>query len=96
MPSHPPGFLEDGVWRPWRHPDYRSSAHELQGWWRKSGTDEVIAVLGHAGTTKAGDDLFTCSKYDFNEGARGSSFRMGRARLERDYEREADDLDPRH
>ena len=90
-----PRTTENALWKPWRHPNFRSPGHELQGWWRKSATDEVIAVLGPAGLTKAGNELLACAKYDFNEGTRGSGFRMGRARLEREYEREPDELDPR-
>lgn len=87
-------WLEQGVWKPWRHPDFRDPASELQGWWRKTGTDEVIAVLAE-GESPAGKRLVQAAKYNFNEGTRGSGIRLLRSTLERDYVRERDDLDPR-
>jgi len=95
MPIEKGAWTEDGFWRPWRHPDYRSPAHDLQGWWQKRATDEVIAVLGPGGISRAGNELLTCAKYDFNQGTRGSGFRMGASRLKREYDREPDDRDPR-
>jgi hypothetical protein len=94
MPTKEGAWLEDGVWKPWRHPDYRSRAHDCQGWWRKA-TGEVIAVLGAGDHSSAGNELVTCAKYDFNQGTRGTGFRMRRSALELRFERAPDDLDPR-
>lgn len=95
MPTEKGAWLDNGVWQPWRHPAYRSRPHELQGWWRKA-TGEVIAVLEAGQYSTAGNEQVSCAKYDFNDGTRGSGFRMLRRTLERDYERAPDDLDPRH
>ncbi len=83
--------IDEGVWKPWLHADYREPSSDLQGWWRKGDTGEVLAVLS-VEEPKAGRPLATVAKYEFNDGARGSGFRLLVSTLERDYERLPDDF----
>jgi hypothetical protein len=87
------GWTEDGVWKPWRHPDYRDAESDLQGWWRHQGTGDVIAVLEET-TSTTGKPMVQAAKYNFNEDTRGNGLRLLTATLQRHYVRESDDLDP--
>jgi hypothetical protein len=87
-------WIENGVWKPWRHPDYRVVASELQGWWRNPHTGDVLAVLAEA-ESPSGKAAVRAARYNFNIGSRGTGLLMLRTTLERNYVREPDDLDPR-
>jgi hypothetical protein len=83
------GYMENGKWRPWCHPDYRHPESPYQGWWEKRGSGDVIAVLSVTGP----DDrpMAIAAKYNFNEGARGNGMRLLLETLEREYERVSED-----
>jgi hypothetical protein len=66
------GWTEDGVWKPWRHPDYRDAESDLQGWSRHQGTGDVIAVLEET-TSTTGKAMVQAAKYNFNEDTRGTA-----------------------
>jgi hypothetical protein len=84
--------MDGGDWKPWLHPDFREPSSHLQGWWRRSDTGEVVAVL----SVESGErPLASVAKYNFEDDARGSGFRLLVSSLERDYERLPDDFDPR-
>jgi hypothetical protein len=87
--------MEDGVWKPWRHPDYAKPTNKRghQGWWRHQGTGNVIAVLGDT-TSRSGKPIVIAAKYNFNSSARGNGFQLLKRNLLRDYVQESDTLDP--
>ena len=86
-------YEENGVWKPWRHPDYRYPESSLQGWWRNQ-LDEIIAVLSETSST-AGNPAVKAAKYDFNADSAGSGLQMLVSTLERQYEQLPADFDPR-
>jgi hypothetical protein len=87
--------LENGVWKPWRHADYREPPTGLQGWWRHVQTGEVIAVLSLNESPEAGRIRVQAARYDGSQVRRGSGIQLLVETLKRDYVREPDNLDPR-